>query len=174
MDRYYTGVGSRETPGPIQATERDIARGLSHHGFILRSGHCRGSDKAFEAAVSYGRKQIFLPWIGFEYAREGAIGHFNAQSFDNYHEASRLAALYHPNWDGCDATARKLLTRNVYEVLGPDLQTPSEFVVCYTKDGKRSGGTGHTLRIAEGYNLPIFDLGSTTGFDSLIKHGESL
>ena len=35
---------------------------------------------------------------------------------------------------------------------------PSNFVVCYTPDGKASGGTGQAIRIAEYYNIPIYNL----------------
>lgn len=41
--------------------------------------------------------------------------------------------------------------------MGWDLSTLSDFVICYTKGGKGSGGTGQALRIAKVYNVPIFD-----------------
>lgn len=55
--------------------------------------------------------------------------------------------------------ARKLQARNSHQVLGLDLETPSEFIVCWTKNGKSSGGTGQAIRIALDYGIPIFDAG---------------
>lgn len=52
---------------------------------------------------------------------------------------------------------KKLLTRNGYQVLGKDLNTPSEYLICYS-NGK--GGTQQAIRIAEDINInvPIFNL----------------
>lgn len=33
-----------------------------------------------------------------------------------------------------------------------------KFVVCWTADGKASGGTGQALRVASAYDVPIFNL----------------
>lgn len=42
-------------------------------------------------------------------------------------------------------------------VLGADLRLPADFVICWTKDGKASGGTGQALRIAEYCGIEIFN-----------------
>jgi hypothetical protein len=44
------------------------------------------------------------------------------------------------------------------QILGRWGDTPADFVVCWTKNGKASGGTGHALRIANYYNIPVFNL----------------
>lgn len=49
----------------------------------------------------------------------------------------------------------------MYQVLGYDLKTPSDMVICWTKDGGASGGTGQALRIAKDYNIPIYNLYNT-------------
>lgn len=50
------------------------------------------------------------------------------------------------------------MSRNVYQVLGPNLDDPVEFIICWTKDGKASGGTGQAIRIANDYGVPVFNL----------------
>jgi hypothetical protein len=40
-------------------------------------------------------------------------------------------------------------------------------VVCWTKDGKSSGGTGQALRIAEYYSIPIFNLKNDGAIEQL-------
>jgi hypothetical protein len=46
-------------------------------------------------------------------------------------------------------------------VLGHDLRSPSRFVVCWTADGRATGGTGQAIRIAEAYAVPVFNFGRT-------------
>ena len=67
-----------------------------------------------------------------------------------------MAAEFHPAWDRCSRGARALHARNCHQVLGWDLKTPSEFILCWTKDGKASGGTGQAMRIAKAFNIPIY------------------
>ncbi|NMA16004.1 MAG: hypothetical protein GX935_02005, partial [Erysipelotrichia bacterium] len=33
------------------------------------------------------------------------------------------------------------------------------FIICWTKNGSGSGGTGQAIRIAKAYDIPIFDAG---------------
>jgi hypothetical protein len=59
--------------------------------------------------------------------------------------------------------------RNAQIVLGDDLKTPVDFVVCWTPDGKLTGGTAMALRIAFDYDIPIFNLGSRLGEVEVLK-----
>lgn len=52
-----------------------------------------------------------------------------------------------------------LHARNMHIILGANLDSPVEIVICWTKDGLRSGGTGQALRLAESRDIPIYDLG---------------
>lgn len=52
--------------------------------------------------------------------------------------------------------------RNSHQILGWDLETPTNFVVCYTK-----GGTGQAIRIANHYNIPVFDVGAYDTIDEV-------
>lgn len=174
--RFYAGIGSRDTPADIQQLMKDIAVELREAGYWLRSGHADGADLAFEHG-SAGHNEIFLPWKGFNYdspQAQGLVhtGHYVLQA--NW-VADKIAAANHPNWAACNEAARKLHTRNVYQVLGHGLgimatDRISEFVVCWTKDGKASGGTGQAMRIAQAYNVPVFNLQHADGFDKLAAH----
>jgi hypothetical protein len=173
---FYAGIGSRDTPEEITAWMTEIAQELHGAGYVLRSGHADGADLAFERG-SQGENQIWLPWKGFNYdspQAQGLVhtGHFAIQ--DNW-VADKLAAAYHPNWSACSEAARKLHTRNVYQVLGPGLgvvqhDTMSKFVICWTKDGKASGGTGQAIRIAEAFSIPVFNLYDGHAFNRLAAH----
>ncbi len=65
------------------------------------------------------------------------------------------------------------MIRNVPQVLGRTLnpQYYSKFVIAWTKDGKATGGTGQALRIAEHYNIPIYNLFNK---EDVVKLGEFL
>ena len=78
--------------------------------------------------------------------------------------AFEIASKYHPRWNYLSQGAKFLQARNSHQILGWDLNTPSDFVICWTKGGKGQGGTGQALRLARDYNIPIFDCGK---FDSV-------
>jgi hypothetical protein len=69
-----------------------------------------------------------------------------------------------PGWDALSETGRALLARDSHQVLGADLRSPAERVVCWTPDGgldgedPRAGGTGQALRIAAHHGIPVLNL----------------
>jgi hypothetical protein len=60
-----------------------------------------------------------------------------------------------------------MMARNCYQMLGLDLKTPVEFVICWTPQGKGAGGTGQALRIARDLKIPIYDLGLLTDISNI-------
>lgn len=67
--KFWTGVGSRETPRDILDLMEDIAFKLSQDKWILRSGGAEGADTAFEigALNSFTEvvPEIYIPWLNF-------------------------------------------------------------------------------------------------------------
>jgi hypothetical protein len=178
MHKIYTGIGSRETPSDVLEMMAKIGYKLAEWGWTLRSGHAPGADQAFEdgAFIAGGKMEIFLPWDGFEKARHDEVRYYTPSKYfpeEIYAEAYRVAEKAHPNWEACNSWARALHTRNVFQIGGPDLQVKPDMIICWTKDGKRGGGTGQALRIAKPLNVPIFDLAiHTTGqILNFINHG---
>lgn len=139
--RHYAGIGSRQTPAHICEKMTDVAVTLKTAGFILRSGGADGADIAFEAGAG-DAKEIFYPSAGGSH----------------FWRALEIAEFYHPAWERCGHNARLLHTRNVYQVLGPDLVSFSEFVICWTKDGGATGGTGQAIRIARAFGIPVINM----------------
>ena len=70
----------------------------------------------------------------------------------------KLASEFHPAWDYLSYGARKLHARNGYQVLGEDLKTPVDFVICWTPGGKEQGGTAQAIRIAKFNSIKVFNL----------------
>lgn len=146
--RYYAGIGSRETPESLKPTIERIVKRLNELRYTLRSGGADGADTFFEEHAT--NKEIFLPWKGFN---KNASALFNI-SGDSY----KMASQFHPTYERLSEGAKKLMARNCHQVMGGDLKTPVEFVICWTKDGKASGGTGQAIRIAEHWNIPVWNL----------------
>jgi hypothetical protein len=148
--RYYTGIGSRETPLDIQTLMTAIATALSNDNWVLRSGGADGADSAFEVGAKYRR--IYLPWTGF-----------NDKYADNYSYVvppynEEMVYDYHPSPERLSKAGLKLMSRNSYQVLGDNLDKPSEFLACWTSDGKMSGGTAQAMRIAYDHKVKIYNL----------------
>ncbi len=142
---YYTGIGSRRTPETILNTITHIAKLLHREGLILRSGGADGADSAFEKGAGES-KEIF-------YAEDATP------------PAIRIARDHHPAWCNCSDYVKKLHGRNVMQVLGRDLKTPSAFIICWTPDGctgpdrsRQTGGTGTAIEIAWKHKIPIFNM----------------
>ena len=153
---FYTGIGSRKTPFIIQQYMSDLAARLSLRGWVLRSGGAPGADTAFEL---YAReKEIYLPWKRFNRNLSPLC--------EVSKEAIEESLKFHPTADILSDGVRKIMGRNLYQILGQDLQTPSRFVVCWTpfstedafNPRKRIGGTGQALRIARHHTVPIYNL----------------
>lgn len=160
MKGFYAGIGSRETPDDILALMERIGAKLSEQQWMLRTGAAPGADQAFlRGAVSQhrGNAVAFLPWDSFEeeFIEKYGIDTLTQPAAWTY----EIAREHHPAWDRLSEAEKKLHARNVHQILG--LMTWSKissFVVCWTKDGKHSGGTGQALRIATHYEVPIFNL----------------
>ena len=150
---YYTGIGSRETPREYMEFLYKVGKFLALNNYILRSGHAEGSDSAFEFGCDKvcGKKEIYIPWDGFNNSKSELVV-ISKRAFD-------IAEKYHPAWENLKDSGRRLMARNSHQVLGKDLNTPSKFLICWTKNGKGSGGTGQAIRIAKDYDIPIFDAG---------------
>lgn len=131
---FYAGIGSRETTSDILDVMVKIGRAMPPKKYILRSGGADGADAAFETGCDEvnGPKEIFLPWRGFNGNK--------SLLFECPDEAFIIAAKYHPAWDKLKDSVKRLMARNVLQVLGSDLKTPVDFVVCWTKDGRMTGG----------------------------------
>jgi hypothetical protein len=149
--KYYTGIGSRETPQAILVEMTRIAVALSDD-WVLRSGGANGADTAFENGAK--SKEIYLPWNGFN----GNSSHLHLGNLAKVDMASKLWLKYHKNPSACNQAAQKFMTRNMYQVLGKDLDTPSEMLVCWTPGGKLVGGTSVAIKLAMDLGIPVYNL----------------
>lgn len=163
MQKFYTGVGSRATPEDILIEMRSIAETMSDKCYALRSGGAIGADSAFETGCRSSDndfREIFIPWNGFN-TRYESLFNIIPDNGLNIDQAIKIAKSVHPFWDNLDPPARRLHTRNVFQVLGKDLRSHSMCVICWMKvsDNPYSrSGTSTAISIAERNNIPVFNL----------------
>ena len=158
--KAYAGIGSRETPDNILELMTDIAIKLEELGYTLRSGGANGADSAF--AKSVNRKEIFLPWRGFNGLVSKYVGATD--------KAMQIAKEIHPAWNRCSIGAKKLHARNIHQILGWDMNpdTYSKFVICWTPNAKEVGGTATAIKLAKMHNIKIYNLSNQSDLKEIM------
>lgn len=185
-EKYYAGVGSRETPLYVLYLMAQFANILEKKGFKLRSGAAPGADCAFEAGIEKDENcDIYVPWFNFpkKFNKDPTLPRYKVPekiSKEKFFEANMLIDRnnLHPSWKfKMKDSHRKLHNRNVFQVLGDTLnirseKTKAKFVLCYTSDGvkkhkdttKGTGGTGTAIRVGDCFDVPVFNMGNYDDF----------
>lgn len=78
----------------------------------------------------------------------------------NMHEYEEIAQSLVPHYEYLDFWSRWLHARNVCQILGLDLKTPSDFVLywAYEKNGVVRGGTRTAVNLARRCGIPTYNL----------------
>lgn len=148
------GIGSRETPKDILTEMTKIGAWCKENRTWVRSGHACGADQAFEEGAQEWCI-VYLPWAGFEKDFKSSA---RIHVFQQSPQALEIAKKYHPSFDSLSQGAKLLMARNGMQVLGSTFQDPVSAVVCWTSDGKASGGTGQALRIAKANGIRVINM----------------
>lgn len=167
MTKYYTGIGARKVPVEICLFMGGVAKRMPELGYTLRSGAADGSDSAFEFGCHKvgGQGDIFLPKVGFK--GRDILMPINGCTYHVQHgDMQRKAAdiLRETNVcgfiDKVNIDTYNFFTRNVYQLLGLNLDTPSKVVIYYApeKDGECQGGTRIAVNLAPHYGIPTYNL----------------
>lgn len=167
--KAYAGIGSRATPAPTMKAMRIVAGKLSEK-YTLRTGGADGADSAFIEGAKKNM-EIYIPTNGFNGFYKNKNKYVITEIPD---DAFTLAEEFHPAYYKLSPFSKRLMARNCMQVLGRNLNDPVDFVVCYTRDGKASGGTGQALRLAKSLNITIYNLFSDKKYASLKKRLNSL
>ena len=148
----------------------NVCMRLAELGVTFTSGLCEiGMDgiaqKAYSKAVDLGlaKESQFEVYVADQYnIRRSTLPRRHLATVRNkdlISETERIASEVHPAWDRCNEWARGMHSRNCHQILGYDLQSPVDAVICWTPNGKIQGGTATAIRIAMKYDIPIFNLG---------------
>jgi hypothetical protein len=148
------GIGSRNTPQNILNEMIAIGAWCKKNKVWIRSGHAPGADWAFEqGAQEYCI--TYLPWKGFNTHLQSQAHRIIPQ---NSNQLQDMVTKFHPAPNKLSKGAYALIARNACQVLGINLKKPVQVIICWTSDGKASGGTGQALRIAIEYNIPVYNM----------------
>lgn len=155
--KIYAGIGSRKTPKFFCDLMTELARELHECGYTLSTGAAEGADQAFMKGTD--RIQLWLPY-------QGSNGYRSPNEI--LPEAFEMAERLYPwDWDSVGEFGQRAHARNCHIVLGHDLKTPVDFIICWTPNGAMKGGTGQALRVAKVHKIPVLNLGGNIGADDV-------
>lgn len=148
----------------------NVCMRLAELGVTFTSGLCElGMDgiaqKAYSKAVDLGlaKESQFEVYVADQYnIRKSTLPRKHLATVRNKDliaETERIASEVHPAWDKCNEWARGMHSRNCHQILGYDLQSPVDAVICWTPNGAVVGGTRTALMIAMREGIPVFNLG---------------
>jgi hypothetical protein len=152
--KTYAGVGSRETPKEILEKMGEVAKYLDKLGYKLNTGDAAGADSAFR--TNSNNKEVFVAKDATNLTRD-------------------IAKEIHPNPSALKDYALDLMARNTNQVFGRDLNTPVDFVIAWTKDGKvgydgrPAGGTGQAVEMAAKKGIPVINMANENWREDLKK-----
>ncbi len=167
---YYTGIGTRgykklkDIPDKEKEYLSDLAKRLSKL-YTCRTGDAPGTDTVFK--MNSVKTDSYIPWENFNGS--------DSTLYTQPRYAKYLASLNHPYWDKLTGPVIKLMSRNSLQVLGDDLITPSDFIICYTLDGcndyttrtPSTGGTGLAISLASKLGIPVYNITNKSDRDKI-------
>lgn len=196
---YLTGIGSRETPKEMTQLLSVLAAVMFSQGYVWRSGGAAGADEAFEQGVVTHPHyhphlpppmEIYLPWNGFAAGGQAATGrskkwhspqhgYFDTKRFPLYEQAEQIALRIHPSPDALRAKqgVMALHTRNVFQILGQELNAPSKRVYLWAKpakDGLVMGGTRTAVALATEYKIPCVNFAKDASLSRTVRFLEQI
>lgn len=179
----FTCVGSRSTPEDIIEIMKHTGRAIAKKGWVVRTGDAEGADKAFRLGTNIegGFLEVYTP-------QESSHISYHTWKYDQTEEVSmKLWNEFanrsdRPRWDNMKKYTRNLMTRNVCQVMGYNLETASNCLICWTPDGVtegknttgETGGTGHAIRVASHFGVPVRNLANQGHKDKITRWAEDI
>lgn len=167
----YAILGAPDTPSHVLQEFSDIARMLAAKKFKVRvttddSRKQEGKPpaalvgKAVRETVGT-RYELIKPWNTFGDTEGEALTATGTTS----DRGVEMAALFQPAMTKLPDAVKKIIAANVHVMLGKFLESPVEFLVCYTEDGAenskevtfKTGNVGLAIRVATSYNIPVIN-----------------
>jgi hypothetical protein len=177
MTTIITCVGSRKAPECFLRIFEEFGNYIRHKEYWARSGHADGIDYAIEKGAR-NRCITYLPWPGFN-SKCPELGAIRCKK-DINPRALEVVLSHEPYVVKLSDAIKKIKCRNVYQLVGENLDKPSDLVVCWTLRGEPVGGTGLVIKMARHAEIPIINLGCLwdpdpiTSVEDLIKEVEDV
>ncbi|MGR5448501.1 hypothetical protein ACP3V3_01710 [Vibrio sp. PNB22_3_1] len=180
MKGIYTGIGPRAITREQSYQLLCVTFVLAMNRYLARTGGAHGSDHTVYMAAVFAQRwfvengykselsdlvRLYLPWDGFNGFSVNSDFAFCLKN----PRATSTAKSLHRAWGRLQSGGRKMMSRNVHQVLGDDLDDPSHFVLCHTSDGadgvtkmatSATGGTGMAINVAAQNQVPVRNLGN--------------
>lgn len=161
----FTVVGSKGTLDEVMELGYKISVVLLEAGWQGYSGNAPGMDKVLNRAMlktNAFNGYVFLPWPKFE------VRDLPERVYDSFtittpigEECDRIIREIIPWYSKLSQGAVKLHSRNVKQIKGKDLKTPSKLVI-HSAKGKRpqspNGGTRTAVVLARNLSIPEFNI----------------
>ena len=177
MKKYITLIGSRETPDGIIEIMEVLAEGYAKSGYIIRSGGAAGADNVVTRVVPPESREIYIPWDSFSGLYHNGKDILRYDFSPRHKDATAtyvdLMGIMEREVSSRQAVV-KLHSRNVMQILGYDLDTPSEFVICWTPGGELRGGTATAIALANLFEIEVLNLGAPGQLGILKKQLEEI
>lgn len=169
IDKYWTGIGSREVSDEIATLQIAIGENMAKRGYILLSGGAGGSDENFLKGVcnvDATLAEVWWPWHNFrmdeiDFDTSGVTYEVPSKYM------SQVAAVYYeesgimPWFGNMKQGAQKLHGRNYNQIFSGQ-STPASRVVIYAAPenakGEIKGGTRSGVLIARNEGVPTYNI----------------
>ena len=176
----YAGLAAPQPPPDVWDVLRRAAAFLAARGWMCRSGGAPGAAAACEAGALAGLRAgapggltVYLPWPAFGRGQRAYLalgprgdGLRVAVLGEPRPAAFALAARHHPDWTRLALGDRARHARNVHLLLGPGLDAPAAFVLCWTADGAPGARAAPAADAPEGLE-PALQLAAARGIPVL-------
>lgn len=163
MSKIVTGIGTRTPPfddPELNETMRIFCHFAVKMGWLLRSGGAIGMDSWFESLWN-SNKEIYIHKPCVDNRRAGVDGAIYI-GVGRVNKAKEIALGIHPNPKALKPTGVALHTRNIFQVLGENLDDPSDIIVYYAKfdnTGEEiTGGTRTAVVLGKQKQINHFNL----------------
>lgn len=163
MTKIVAGIGTRHPPtddADLNETMRVFCYFAVKMGWHLRSGAAIGMDSWFERLWD-NNKEIFI-------AKERISGKRHGYDGANFIEGPQEVAAFnimkhiHPKGSKLKGIAKAMHTRNIFQILGEDLNTPADLIVYYAKfddeGAEITGGTRTAVVLGKQRGINEFNL----------------
>lgn len=151
--------GARATPPDVLELMALIGQKAAAEGKLLVHGGAPGADRAATRLITDPKlTSVYLSGTSDLRGPDPVVTGgrvFNAQALPTWQQALEIARQYE---DPYRPGGRNYNARNVVVLLGPGLDAPRERLVVWSPGAQAVGGTGHAIRTAMAYGIPVRNL----------------
>lgn len=141
----FAGIGNRDLPERAHRALYALAQVYAGEGYILRSGGADGADRAFQDGYENFMGSVTEVYRPLPVNEPVPVWQWE------------LVERFHPKPKALKPHPYRLMARNCQIILGPEGQTPVDFVACWARS-ENSGGSAFGIRLARWAGIPVINL----------------